>query len=194
MQKLVFATKNLDKLKEIKEMTSSWDVEIISMTDAGIDIEIEETGHSFEENSIIKAEALKQYTECIILADDSGLEVDYLNKEPGIYSARYLGEDTSFELKNKDILRRLDGVIDRTARFVCSMSIAQKGKQTVTVIGTIEGHIGHEIKGVNGFGYDPIFFIDSDKSLAEVTSSEKNSISHRAHALELIKSILDKWH
>lgn len=193
MKKIIFATQNQGKVKEIKKILEGMPVEVLTMDEAGIDIEIEENGKTFEENAIIKAEALKKYTDAIILADDSGLEIDYLNKEPGVYSARYLGKDTPYEVKNQIILERLNEVPreKRTARFVCAIAAAGKDIDTITTLGVIEGYIGDEARGINGFGYDPIFYIEnSNKSTAELTPEEKNQISHRGQALNAMKDKL----
>ncbi|MGL4798899.1 MAG: XTP/dITP diphosphatase [Cellulosilyticaceae bacterium] len=190
MKHIIFATTNAGKVKEIKEILSDLPVEVLTMTEAGIDLDIEENGKTFEENAIIKAEALKGLTDAIILADDSGLEIDYLNGEPGVYSARYLGKDTPYSEKNQIILDRLGGVEKeaRSARFVCAIAAAGQGIETMTTVGTIEGYIGYESKGDNGFGYDPIFFVeDYQKSTAELTPEEKNAISHRGKALRAMK-------
>lgn len=190
MKKIIFATQNQGKVKEIKKILEGLPVEVLTMGEAGIDIDIEENGTTFEENAVIKAEALTAYTDAIILADDSGLEIDCLNKEPGVYSARYLGKDTPYEVKNQIILDRIKDIQDeeRTARFVCAIAAAGKNIPTMVTLATIEGHIGHEAKGKNGFGYDPIFFInDFKKSTAEISAEEKNKISHRAKALEAMK-------
>lgn len=193
MKKIIFATQNQGKVKEIKKILEGMPVEVLTMDEAGIDIEIEENGKTFEENAVIKAEALKVYTDAIILADDSGLEIDCLNKEPGVYSARYLGKDTPYEVKNQIILDRLKDVEqeNRTARFVCAIAAAGKDMETMTTLGTIEGYIGHEARGANGFGYDPIFYVEgTSKSTAELTPDEKNAISHRAKALNAMKEKL----
>ncbi|MEF9960765.1 MAG: RdgB/HAM1 family non-canonical purine NTP pyrophosphatase [Niameybacter sp.] len=190
MKKIIFATQNQGKVKEIKKILEGLPVEVLTMSEAGIDIDIEENGATFQENAVIKAEALKGYTDAIILADDSGLEIDCLNKEPGVYSARYLGKNTPYEEKNQIILDRIVSVEDdaRTARFVCAIAAAGKNIPTLTTLATIEGHIGHEARGANGFGYDPIFYIDGfKKSTAELSPEEKNKISHRAKALEAMK-------
>ena len=152
-------------------------------------------GKTFEENAIIKAEAIRKMTNCLVLADDSGLEVDYLDKAPGIYSARFMGEDTSYRIKNKAIIDKLAGVPDekRTARFVCAIAAAFPDGKTITRRGTIEGIIGYEERGENGFGYDPIFFLpEYGKSTAELSPEEKNTISHRGNALRLIKEVINE--
>ncbi len=192
-KKIIFATGNAGKMKEIKAVFSDFDGEILSMKEAGVDCDIEENGTSFEENALIKAKAIWERTGAIVLADDSGLEVDYLNKEPGIYSARYLGEDTPYDVKNKIIMERLEGVPkeQRTARFVCAIAAVLPDGSEKTVRQTIEGYIGYEQKGENGFGYDPIFVVpEYGKTTAELTMEEKNAISHRGKALRAMKEEL----
>ena len=160
-KKIVFATGNQDKLEEIRMILADLDVEIVSMREEGVSIDIEENGTTFEENAVIKAKAVAECTDAIVLADDSGLEIDYLNKEPGIYSARYMGEDTSYEIKNQNLLDRLSGVPkeERTARFVCAIAAVLPDKEVIVKRETIEGYIGYEPAGENGFGYDPIFYL-----------------------------------
>lgn len=193
-QRIVFATSNEGKMKEIREILSNCGFEILSMKEAGICTEAEETGDTFEENARIKAAcAAKQLPEDIVMADDSGLEIDYLNKEPGIYSARYLGEDTPYEIKNRALLDRLTGVEkdQRTARFVSAIAASVPGKGIFTVRGTVEGYIGWEPAGTNGFGYDPIFYVDEyGCSTAELTMEQKNAFSHRGNALRAMKKLL----
>ncbi|CBK75081.1 non-canonical purine NTP pyrophosphatase, rdgB/HAM1 family [Butyrivibrio fibrisolvens 16/4] len=189
--KIIFATGNKNKLREIKEILGEEKYDIVTMKEAGIDIDIVEDGKTFEENSLIKSRAIAAIAkDAIVLADDSGLEIDALNKEPGIYSARYMGEDTSYDIKNANLIERLDGVEkqDRSARFVCAVSaVFPDGKEAV-VRGTIEGYIGWEPMGENGFGYDPIFYLwDKDVSTASISPEEKNAISHRGQALRMIK-------
>lgn len=159
MKRIIFATGNAGKMKEIREIMADLDVEIVSMKEAGVDVEIVENGSSFEENAVIKARTIMEHTGELVLADDSGLEIDYLNGEPGIYSARYMGEDTSYHIKNNNLISRLEGVEDekRTARFVCVIAAAFPDGEILTVRDTVEGRIGYEEKGENGFGYDPIF-------------------------------------
>lgn len=193
METIVVATQNKDKVKEIKKILQDLNVNVCAMDELDIDVDIEENGNTFEENAKIKAEALKNYTDHLIIADDSGLEIDYLNKEPGIYSARYLGHDTPYEEKNQIILNRLKDVPfeKRTARFVCAIAIAGKNIPTYTTTATIEGHIGYEAKGKNGFGYDPIFYVEEyGATTAELSPDVKNKISHRAKALNLMKEKL----
>ena len=169
-------------------------LEILSMKEAGVFEEIEEDGMSFEENAEIKARAISRVmTNDIVLADDSGLEIDYLNKEPGVYSARYMGENTSYRIKNQIILDRLHGVPDivRSARFVCVIAAAFPDGTIETRRATIEGRIAQEPAGENGFGYDPIFYLpDRGKTTAQLSAEEKNEISHRGKALRQIKEIL----
>ena len=182
-------------MKEIREILGSLPVEILSMKEAGIQAEIEEDGKSFEENALIKARAVCRLAGEMVLADDSGLEIDYLNGEPGIYSARYMGEDTSYRIKNQNLMDRLSGVPDekRTARFVCAIAAAFPDGREYVVRGTIEGRIGYEERGENGFGYDPIFYLpDRDVSTAQLSREEKNSISHRGNALKKMKEPLEK--
>lgn len=196
MQKIIFATTNQNKMKEIREILSDFPVEIVSMKEAGISVDIDENGATFEENAVIKAEAIQKLTGAIVLADDSGLEIDYLNKEPGIYSARYMGEDTSYHIKNTNLIQRLDGVPDeqRTARFVCAVAAAFPGGETVTVRGTIEGRIGYKEEGENGFGYDPIFYVpEFGCTTASLSSEQKNAISHRGKALQMIKPVIGQY-
>lgn len=195
MRKIIFATGNKNKMIEIREILKDLDAEILSMKEAGISIDIEENGATFEENSQIKAEAVaKECPGAIVLADDSGLEIDYLNKEPGVYSARYMGEDTSYDIKNQALLDRLEGVPKekRTARFVCAICAVVPGcEEPFTVRGTIEGYIGWEPAGENGFGYDPIFYVpDLDCSTAQLSMEEKNARSHRGNALRAIREVL----
>ena len=193
--KIIFATGNEGKMREIRAILGDMDAEICSMKEAGIQTDIIEDGRTFEENAIIKAKTIAAQTDAIVLADDSGLEIDYLNKEPGIYSARYLGEDTPYSVKNKNLIDRLTGVPDekRTARFVCAIAAAFPDGQVVTTQGVIEGRIGYEEKGSNGFGYDPIFYVpEYGCSTAQLSEAQKNQISHRGKALEAMKLELKK--
>lgn len=193
MKKIIFATGNAGKMKEIREILSDLDAEVLSMKEAGISADIVEDGKTFEENAVIKAKAICEMTGEIVLADDSGLEIDYLNKEPGVYSARYMGEDTDYHIKNANLIGRLSGVPDekRTARFVCAIAAAFPDGSVKIVRGTMEGRIGYEEKGENGFGYDPIFYLpEYGCTSAELSMEEKNKISHRGKALEAIKGEL----
>lgn len=193
LKKIIFATGNEGKMKEIREILGDLDAEVLSLKEAGIEAEIEENGKTFEENAVIKAKAICEMTGEIVLADDSGLEIDYLNKEPGVYSARYMGENTSYHIKNGNLINRLKGVPDekRTARFVCVIAAAFPDGVIKTARGTMEGRIGYEEKGENGFGYDPIFFLpEFGCTSAELSMEEKNKISHRGKALQAIKAEL----
>lgn len=193
MEKLIFATGNEGKMKEIRMILGDLDYEILSLKEAGITADIVEDGKTFEENAVIKATEISKIANCLVLADDSGLEVDYMDKMPGIFSARWMGEDTSYAVKNQKIIDNLEGVPDeeRTARFVCAIAAAFPDGRVVTKRGTIEGIIGYEERGENGFGYDPIFFLpEYGKTTAELSPEEKNKISHRGKALRLIKEEL----
>lgn len=193
MRKLIFATGNQDKMREIREILGDLNMEILSMKEAGIQADIVEDGTSFEENAEIKARAVCEACGELVLADDSGLEIDALNKEPGIYSARYMGEDTSYRIKNANLIGRLEGVPDekRTARFVCAISAAFPDGTVKTVRATMEGRIGYEEKGENGFGYDPIFYLPEFGCYsAELSRDKKNEISHRGKALRAMRDIL----
>lgn len=189
--KIILASNNKNKLSELKQILSPFGYEIVSQSEAGINIEVEENGKTFEENSFIKAKAIYDITESAVIADDSGLEVDYLNKAPGVYSHRYAGENATDTDRCEKILSELNDVPNenRTARFVCVICyIDENGKETL-LRGECEGFIGKEMRGNNGFGYDPIFMI-GDKSFAEISSEEKNKISHRANALKKLTCVL----
>lgn len=193
MKKIIFATGNNKKMEEVRMIMAGLKAEIISLKQAGIQADIEENGNSFEENAIIKAKAVMEMTGQIVLADDSGLEVDYLNKEPGIYSARYAGEDTPYSIKNQMIIDRLKGVAEekRTARFVCVIAAAFPDGSVITERGTLEGRIGYQEKGEYGFGYDPIFYIPEYQcTTAQLTPEQKNKLSHRGEALRRMKEKL----
>ena len=192
--KIIFATGNQHKMKEIRAIMADTEIEVLSLADAGIDVDIIEDGATFAENAIIKAKAIMAMTGEIVLSDDSGLEIDYLDKEPGIYSARYMGEDTSYHIKNAKLIERLEGVPDekRTARFVCAVAAAFPDGKIITTEGTMEGIIGYEEAGGNGFGYDPILFLpEYQKTSAEITPEQKNAISHRGKALRAMKKYLE---
>lgn len=193
MDKIVFATLNEGKVKEIKEILGDFEIEVLSMKEMGINIDVEENGSTFEENSLIKARALSKLTGLPALADDSGLVVDYLNGEPGIYSARYLGRDTDYDYKNNYIINELSDAKaeERSARFVCVISLVLPDGREFTKMGIMEGLIGYEQKGENGFGYDPIFYLpEYGKTSAELSPSEKNEISHRGKALSEMKELI----
>lgn len=192
---ILFATGNNGKMKEIKRILEDLGMEICSMKEAGISIDIEENGTTYEENALIKARAVAACTDKIVLADDSGLEIDYLDREPGVHSARYMGEDTSYTIKNANLIHRLEGVPEdqRTARFVCAIAAVLPDGRELTTRATVEGRIGYEEKGQGGFGYDPIFYIpELGKTTAELTEDEKNEVSHRGKALRLMKEALRK--
>ncbi|WP_334337508.1 XTP/dITP diphosphatase [Candidatus Merdisoma sp. JLR.KK011] len=195
INQIIFATGNEGKMKEIRLILEDLGAEILSLKDAGIDIEIQEDGKTFEENAVIKAREVMRATGALVLADDSGLEIDYLNGEPGVYSARYLGEDTSYRIKNQNLIDRLEGVPDeqRTARFVCVIAAAFPDGRIITARGAIEGIIGYEERGEGGFGYDPIFWLpEYGCSTAELTMEKKNELSHRGKALREMKNELKK--
>ncbi|GHU60536.1 non-canonical purine NTP pyrophosphatase [Clostridia bacterium] len=184
---ILFATSNIGKLKEAKEILGSYN--ILSLSDFDKKIEVVEDGETFEENAVKKATEISRILNIPVLADDSGLEVDFLDKAPGVLSARFMGEDTSYDIKNQYIIDKLDGIEDerRTARFVCAIAYAAPDGRVFTARGTIEGIIGRSIVGGNGFGYDPIFFVPSlGKTTAELSMEEKNRISHRGNALRAI--------
>lgn len=212
MRTILFATSNEGKLREIRMILQGLDVQVVSLREAGLSgVPIEEDGSTFEENAQIKVDTLRAYIEeqdieelkdAIILADDSGLVVDYIGGEPGIYSARYLGEDTSYDVKNSVIIERLANAKDdaRSARFVCAIAgylPAADGKQErrVTTFGIMEGRIAQKPAGSGGFGYDPILYLPAyEKTSAELTAEEKNAISHRGKALRAMKKIIEeRW-
>lgn len=192
-KRIIFATSNEGKMKEIRHILGDLGVEILSMKEAGIDIDIVEDGTTFEENAIIKAKAIMELTGETVLADDSGLEVDYMNKEPGVYSARFLGEDTSYNIKNQYIIDKLEDVTgkERSARFVCVIACAFPDGKIVTKRATVEGLIAKEAAGEGGFGYDPIFFLpEFNCTAAQLSMEEKNQISHRGKALASMKEVI----
>lgn len=196
MKRIVFATGNAGKMKEVRMILADLGLEVRSMKEAGITIDIEENGATYEENALKKARAVAARTDAIVLADDSGLEIDHLNREPGVFSARYMGEDTPYSVKNASLISRLAGVPDeeRTARFVCAIAAVLPGGQELTTRAAIEGMIGYEEKGEGGFGYDPIFYVpELKKTTAELTGEEKNLVSHRGKALQLMKEELKKY-
>ena len=187
--RFVAATGNKGKLKEIKEILADFPLDVVSMGEAGIHDEIDETGKTFEENAVIKARYIAGLTNDIVIADDSGLEVDYLNGEPGIYSSRFAGEGASDEDKNRKLLRLLQGVPfeKRTGRFVCAVAVVFPDGRSFTVQGKCEGYIGEKPAGFNGFGYDPLFYVPGyEMTIAEMDTETKNSISHRGKALRMM--------
>lgn len=197
-KRIVFATGNAGKVKEIQMILADTGLEVVAMKEAGIDVPIVENGSTFAENALIKARtvaAARKNPEDIVMADDSGLEIDYLGGEPGIYSARYLGEDTPYAIKNQNLIDRLEGVPEeqRAARFVCAIAAVLPDGTVLNTRGTIEGRIGHEEKGSHGFGYDPIFYVpELDRTTAELAEEEKNRISHRGKALRLMEEELKR--
>ncbi len=198
LMRLVFATGNQGKMGEIRQILSGMDAEILSMKEAGLEVEVPETGKTFEENALLKAEGVAraaQGRDVIVLADDSGLEIDCLGGEPGIYSARYLGRDTSYEVKNQNLLERLSGVPKerRTARFVCAVAAVFPDGTSCVVRETMEGYIGWEIKGEHGFGYDPIFCPEGYScTSAQLEPEAKNRLSHRGKALRAMREKLER--
>ncbi len=195
--KILFATGNADKMREIREILGGSGIEAVSLKEAGVSLEVEENGATFEENAIIKARACMELTGEIALADDSGLEVDAMEKEPGVHSARYMGRDTSYHIKNKSIIDRLEGKTgeERSARFVCAIATAFPDGRILTTRGTMEGQIGYEERGENGFGYDPIFYLpEYGCCSAELSREKKNELSHRGKALRAMRDkLLAEW-
>lgn len=195
MTKIIVATGNQNKMKEIREIIKRDDIEFVSLKDEGLqDIEIVEDGKTFEENAVIKAKTIADITKSIVIADDSGLEVDYLDKAPGVYSARYMGEDTPYTIKNNHIIELLKDAKgeERSARFVCVIACVMPDGESFTTRGTIEGRIGYEEKGENGFGYDPIFYLpERGCTTAELPPEQKNEISHRGRALKAMYKKLE---
>lgn len=195
METIIFATKNKGKIREINAILADMNVNVISMEDAGITIDVVEDGTTFEENSMKKAVQIMEVSGKITLADDSGLEIDAMDKGPGVYSARFMGEDTPYPERFKAIFEKLDGVPEekRTARFVSCIAAAFPDGRRLTTYDTVEGIIGYEVKGENGFGYDPIFYVpDKGRYMAELSAEEKNAISHRGKALGKMKELLKK--
>lgn len=193
MKKIIFATTNQGKVKEVKMILKDLGIEVLSLKDIDMNVDVEENGTTFEENAIIKAKAISELTSEIVLADDSGLEVDYLDKAPGIMSARYMGEDTSYDIKNQAIIDQLAEAegSERSARFVCAIACVMPDGDTFTTRATIEGEIGYKMEGEEGFGYDPIFYVPEFQcTTAQLTPEQKNKISHRGKALEQMKKIL----
>ena len=198
--KIIFATGNQNKMKEIRMILQDLGMEILSMKEAGVFLDVEENGTTFEENALIKATAIAELPEvkamdAVVLADDSGLEIDYLDKAPGIRSARYAGTDTSYDIKNSLILSLLKGVPDeeRTARFICAIGAVFPDGTKEVVRGTMEGRIAYEIAGGNGFGYDPIFYLpEYGCTSAELSPEKKNELSHRGEGLRLRRKVMEE--
>lgn len=195
-QRIVFATGNAHKMQEIRMILADLGAEVISMKEAGVNVDVVEAGTTFEENARIKAEAIGQILpEDIVLADDSGLEIDYLDKAPGVYSARFAGEHTSYDIKNQMLIDQLAGVPDekRTARFVCVIAAVFPDGTKKMVRETMEGRIGYEIAGDHGFGYDPIFYLpEYGCTSAQLSPEEKNKISHRGKALRAMRDLMEE--
>ena len=195
IEKIIFATGNEGKMREVRMILGDLGIQVISMKEAGVTAEADENGTTFEENAIIKAKEIMEKTGEIVLADDSGLEVDALGGEPGIYSARYMGYDTSYHIKNNSLIERLEGKTgeERSARFVCAIAACFPDGRVLTTRGTMEGQIGYEVKGENGFGYDPVFYLPEYQCYsAELPLEEKNKLSHRGKALRLMKEALQR--
>lgn len=191
MKEIIVASTNQGKIKEIKAMLKDIDIEVLSMKDVlEQELEIEETGTTFKENALIKAQTIANIVNKPVLADDSGLEVDALDKQPGIYSARFLGADTSYNIKNQYIIDALKDK-ERTARFVCALALVIPGQEPILIEETMEGLINDKIEGANGFGYDPIFYFPPCQMTSTMMSmEEKNKYSHRAKALKKLYTIL----
>ena len=191
MKEIIVASTNQGKIKEIKAMLKDIDIEVLSMKDVlEQELEIEETGTTFKENALIKAQTIANIVNKPVLAADSGLEVDALDKQPGIYSARFLGADTSYNIKNQYIIDALKDK-ERTARFVCAMALVIPGQEPILIEETMEGLINDKIEGANGFGYDPIFYFPPcQMTSAMMSMEEKNKYSHRAKALKKLYTIL----
>ncbi|RFU71712.1 XTP/dITP diphosphatase [Peribacillus saganii] len=196
MKTVLIATKNKGKAKEFESLFLPKGYKVQTLLDIEDSIDVEETGSTFEENAILKAETIARQTGTIVIGDDSGLIVDALDGKPGVYSARYAGEEKNDAANTEKVLQELDGVPEskRTARFYCALALASPNQQTVTVAGTVEGRITEKPAGKNGFGYDPVFFIDEKgKTMAELVKEEKNAISHRAVALKKLEGLLETF-
>ncbi len=195
METIIFATKNKGKIKEINAILADMNVKVVSMEEAGITFDVVEDGTSFEENAMKKAVQIMEISRKITLSDDSGLEIDAMDKAPGIYSARFMGEDTPYPQRFRAIFEKLGEVPEekRTARFVSCIAAAFPDGRKLLSYDTVEGIIGWEVKGENGFGYDPIFYVpEKEKYMAELSPEEKNAISHRGKALRKMKVLLKK--
>lgn len=192
-KKIILASNNKNKIREISEILSPLGYEVISQRDAGADFEVEETGTTFAENAAIKARAVYEHCKTAVIADDSGLEVDYLKGAPGVYSHRYAGENATDADRNAKLLNELSGVPEenRGAQFTCVICFIDENGREELVKGVYRGKIGYEPMGENGFGYDPVFMC-GEKSFAQISPEEKNKISHRAKALDGLCSLLKK--
>jgi len=192
---IIVATKNKGKAKEFERMFSRYTIAVKTLVDVPEIPDIEETGETFEENAVIKAEAIAKKTNSFVVADDSGLVIDALDGRPGVYSARYAGEEKSDEANIDKVLSELEGIEEekRTARFYCALALAGPDFETITVNGACEGIILNERHGAGGFGYDPIFFVPSEgQTMAEMPSEKKNEISHRAAAMKKLEPYIEK--
>ncbi|MBS8265118.1 XTP/dITP diphosphatase [Mesobacillus boroniphilus] len=195
MESVIIATKNKGKAKEFEKLFLPKGLVVKTLLDYAEIEDVEETGSTFEENAILKAETIANNLGVRVIADDSGLEIDALEGRPGVYSARYAGSEKNDENNIDKVLDELQGVpeSERTARFCCALAMAEPGKETLTVFGTCEGRILNERRGTNGFGYDPIFYVETEgKAMAELASDEKNKISHRANAIRKLDDLLQK--
>lgn len=196
MKELVLASSNPHKIEEIYAILKTLDYKIFSMTDVGLgDMDIVEDGDTFEANSLIKAKAVYEATQKPAIGDDSGLMVDYLNGEPGVFSARYSGEDKNYAANNEKLLQNLLGVPmeKRRAKFVTVITLMFSPEDIVVARGEVHGYIGEALRGGNGFGYDPLFVVpEMEKTFAELTADEKNKISHRANALVKLQQLLEE--
>ncbi len=197
MKTIIIATKNRGKVRDFEELFSSYNIEVKSLYDFPDMKDVEETGKTFEENAKLKAEEICRELGQAVLADDSGLMIDALDGRPGVYSARYAGAEKSDQKNIEKVLQELKGVEDksRTARFYCALSVAIPNEETILVHGTCEGKITEVPVGENGFGYDPIFYLEEkQKTMAQLTKEEKNQISHRANALEKLEVVIkENW-
>ncbi|KAB7708592.1 XTP/dITP diphosphatase [Bacillus aerolatus] len=193
MKTVIIATKNKGKAKEFTSLFADYGIEVKTLLDYPLFEDVEETGETFEENAVLKAETISAQTGQLVIADDSGLMIDALDGRPGVYSARYAGEEKDDKANIEKVLHELKGTPadERTARFYCALAIARPGKETVTVSGVCEGIITEEKQGTNGFGYDPIFWVEQfGKTMAELQPDEKNSISHRGQAIKKLDNML----
>jgi len=191
---IVIATRNNNKAKELKQLLNDLNMEVLTLSEFPDIPPVKEDGWTFEENAVKKATAIANLTGKLTLADDSGLEVDSLEGSPGVFSARYAGENATDNENNQKLLKKLDGITNRTARFTCCVALADKNGLITTVTGSCQGQIIHECRGYNGFGYDPLFIKDDySKTFAELSPDIKNRISHRALALEKAKLSIEKY-
>jgi XTP/dITP diphosphohydrolase len=191
---ILIATKNRGKAKEFDEIFNPMGYQVLTLLDMPENLDVEETGTTFEENAKLKAETISHYFGVPVLADDSGLIIDALEGRPGVFSARYAGVEKNDLANMEKVLLEMKGIKgnERTARFHCSLALALPDQNTITTFGTVEGYIAEEPIGTNGFGYDPIFYVPThDKTMAQLTSEEKNNISHRHNAIQKLKRIMN---